>query len=96
MSSHLMSTIEGQEIIRAQSMTSHCIKQHGGYKDSIVGIRLTISIVHAWFNNMCYISVAIFTFLATLTCVMVSTGMINPGTPGYRNTYKKTFLVTYL
>ena len=21
---------------------------------------------------------------------------INPGTPGYRNTYKKTFLVTYL
>ena len=21
---------------------------------------------------------------------------LNPGTPGYRNTYKKTFLVTYL
>ena len=23
-------------------------------------------------------------------------GILNPGTPGYRNTYKKTFLVTYL
>ena len=22
--------------------------------------------------------------------------LFNPGTPGYRNTYKKTFLVTYL
>ena len=22
--------------------------------------------------------------------------LLNPGTPGYRNTYKKTFLVTYL
>ena len=43
---------------------------------------------------VCYCSVEIIGFLCLLSKAHFC--YINPGTPEYRNTYKKTFFVTYL
>ena len=108
MISHLTSTVEGQEIIRAQGMAALCLRQHGGHKDNVSAVRLTYSSLNCWFSNTCALSVAVFTLVATVFCVVTSTGKIiklillapglnlcPPGSPGPKP-YRPSKLIRFM